>query len=124
MNGSRGKLEWFGGNQDELNMYHMFVDLAHVWDDLVDKDTGEIYLKDVNLSTGQVEKQDVPSQPVPDKERQEAIDYLNNAVKDFRIDEILAERGYDVNDIISNLASAENKEEFDKIINKLLRLLC
>ena len=38
MNGSRGKLEWFGGNQDALNVYHMFVDLAHVWDDLVDKD--------------------------------------------------------------------------------------
>jgi phage pi2 protein 07 len=92
--------------------------------DLVDKDTGEIYLKDVNLSTGQVEKQEVPSQPVPEKERQEAIDYINNSVKEFRLDEILAERGYDVNDIISNLASAENKEEFNKIINKLLRLLC
>lgn len=38
MNGSNGKLEWFGGNQDALNMYHMFVDLSHVWDDLVDKD--------------------------------------------------------------------------------------
>jgi len=33
-----GKLEWFGNNQDALNMYRMFVDLAHVWDDLVDKD--------------------------------------------------------------------------------------
>lgn len=33
-----GKLEWFGGNQDALNMYRMFVDLAHTWDDLVDKD--------------------------------------------------------------------------------------
>lgn len=33
-----GKLEWFGGNQDALNMYRAFVDLAHVWDDLVDKD--------------------------------------------------------------------------------------
>jgi hypothetical protein len=33
-----GKLEWFGGNQDALNMYRMFVDLAHIWDDLVDKD--------------------------------------------------------------------------------------
>lgn len=33
-----GKLEWFGGNQDALNMYNMFVDLAHTWDDLVDKD--------------------------------------------------------------------------------------
>lgn len=35
-----GKLEWFGGNQDALNMYRMFVDLLHTWDDLVDKDNG------------------------------------------------------------------------------------
>lgn len=33
-----GKLEWFGGNQDALTMYRMIVELAHVWDDLVDKD--------------------------------------------------------------------------------------
>ena len=35
---SRGKLEWFGGDQDALNMFHAFVDLAHIWDDLVDRD--------------------------------------------------------------------------------------
>jgi hypothetical protein len=35
---TEGKLEWFGGNQDALNAYRMFVDLAHLWDDLVDKD--------------------------------------------------------------------------------------
>ena len=35
---TQGKLEWFGGNEDALNMYRMFVDLAHTWDDLVDKD--------------------------------------------------------------------------------------
>ena len=33
-----GKVEWFGGNQDALNMYRALVDLAHAWDDLVDKD--------------------------------------------------------------------------------------
>ena len=33
-----GKLEWFGGNQDALNLYRMFRDLSHTWDDLVDKD--------------------------------------------------------------------------------------
>ena len=33
-----GKLEWFGGNQDALNMYRAFVNLAHTWDDMVDKD--------------------------------------------------------------------------------------
>lgn len=38
MNNTCGKLEWFGGNQDALNMYRMIVDLGHAWDDLVDKD--------------------------------------------------------------------------------------
>ena len=33
-----GKLEWFGGNQDAFNMYQGFVDLSHIWDDLIDKD--------------------------------------------------------------------------------------
>jgi len=47
MNGSRGKLEWFGGNQDAINMYHMFVDLLHVWDDLVDKDK-DVTEKEIN----------------------------------------------------------------------------
>ena len=37
MNGE-GKLEWFGGNQDALNMFYAFTDLAHIWDDMVDKD--------------------------------------------------------------------------------------
>jgi len=34
----QGKIEWFGGNQDALNMFRAFVFLAHTWDDLVDKD--------------------------------------------------------------------------------------
>jgi hypothetical protein len=38
MNNKEGKLEWFGGNQDALNLFRMFVDLLHTWDDLVDKD--------------------------------------------------------------------------------------
>lgn len=33
-----GKLEWFGGNEDALNMYRAFVSLLHTWDDMVDKD--------------------------------------------------------------------------------------
>lgn len=37
-NSKEGKLEWFGGNHDALNMYRMLVDLAHTWDDLVDRD--------------------------------------------------------------------------------------
>lgn len=38
MNGSYAKPEWFGNNQEAIDIYNMFVDLAHTWDDLVDKD--------------------------------------------------------------------------------------
>lgn len=33
-----GKLEWFGGNQDALNMCRLLITLGHTWDDIVDKD--------------------------------------------------------------------------------------
>ena len=42
-----GKLKWFGGNQDALNMYRMFIDMIHVWDDLIDKDK-EVTQDDIN----------------------------------------------------------------------------
>ena len=38
MKNTRGKIEWFGGNADALQVYQALVDLAHTWDDLVDKD--------------------------------------------------------------------------------------
>jgi hypothetical protein len=48
---THGELEWFGGNQDALNMYRALVHLSHVWDDLVDKDK-EVSERDINLAFG------------------------------------------------------------------------
>jgi hypothetical protein len=47
MNCEQGKLEWFGGNQDALNMFRMFVVMSHTWDDLVDKDR-DVSESDIN----------------------------------------------------------------------------
>ena len=44
-----GTIEWFGGNDDALQMYRMLVDLAHLCDDLVDKDKDVTEL-DINNS--------------------------------------------------------------------------
>ena len=33
----RAPLEWFGGNKDALAMYELMRELAHTWDDIVDK---------------------------------------------------------------------------------------
>lgn len=33
---THGKLEWFGGNKTALAMYRLLVELAHIWDDMID----------------------------------------------------------------------------------------
>jgi hypothetical protein len=43
----KAKIEWFGGNQDALNLFFMLVDLVQTWDDLVDKDR-EVSQQEVN----------------------------------------------------------------------------
>jgi hypothetical protein len=33
-----GKSEWFGGDEQALLMFRLFGELAHTWDDLIDRD--------------------------------------------------------------------------------------
>jgi hypothetical protein len=33
-----GEAEWFGGNPHAMQMYRILIDMAHVWDDLIDND--------------------------------------------------------------------------------------
>lgn len=44
-----GKLEWFNGNLDALNMSRYLIDLSHIWDDVVDKDK-EVTENDINYA--------------------------------------------------------------------------
>lgn len=120
MNGNIQPLEYYNG-----------INNAHKWRlnqknlyDLVDATTGDVYLKNINLSKGVQENVDVPYTPVNEEERDIMIDSINEAVNNYRLDEILAEKGYDVNDIISNLEAASNQEELNSIINKLLNKIC
>ena len=120
MNGNIQPSEYYTGINDahkwRLNQKNLY--------DLVDATTGDIYLKNINLSKGVQENVDVPYTPVNEEERDIIIDSINEAVNNYRLDEILAEKGYDVNDIISNLEAASNQEELNNIINKLLNKIC
>jgi len=58
------------------------------------------------------------------KQKNAAIKSILDGVKDYRLDEIMAVNGYDYKDIISNLEAATTEDEFNKIINKILKYLC
>ena len=92
--------------------------------DLIDKDSGEMYLQNVDLNTGYQVVMEKTETPVNEVKRKEAIDFIINGVRDYKLDEVLAVKGYDYKDIIANLEELTTQEELNKIITKILNKLC
>ena len=78
---------------------------------LVDVNTGEVYLRDVDLATGFQKEQVAPSTPVDEKLLKDTIKDLTDGIKEYRLDEIFALKGYDINDIIKKLENTRTQEE-------------
>jgi len=88
--------------------------------DLVDNNT--ILLRNVNMETGLVEKQSTT--PVDESKRKALIDQFTNLRATMPIDEILAEKGIDANDVLLNLQKAKTQEDLLKIETEILKKLC
>jgi hypothetical protein len=91
--------------------------------DLIDAVTGEIYMRNINMETGKQETEPFLNSPVDPVAKQAALDKLITQRATTNIEEQLAVKGYDINDIINNLANAKTQEDFNKI-TKILDKLC
>lgn len=91
--------------------------------DLVDKTTGEIYVRNINMETGKQETEPGLDSPVDPEVIDKALDRLITLRATTNIEEQLATKGYDINDIINNLAEAKTQEDYNKI-TKILDKLC
>ena len=83
--------------------------------DLVDKTTGEIYVRNINMETGKQETEPGLHSPVDPEVIDKALDRLITLRATTNIEEQLATKGYDINDIINNLAEAKTQEDYNKI---------
>lgn len=104
-----GRRKWM------LNIYNNY--------DLVDNTTGDIYMRNVNMETGQQEQE--PG--LNDRINPEFISFQLNQLSIMReplnLDQRLADIGYDINDIIDNLANAKTVEDYIKV-KEILNKLC
>lgn len=91
---------------------------------LVDKDTGSIYLRNIDLTTGNIVSDPLPKTPVGKDSIKEFIDTLNNQIKSLRIDIVLAEKGIDVNEIIDRAENASTEEELNELRVLINKNLC
>jgi hypothetical protein len=91
---------------------------------LVDKDNGSIFVADINLQTGAIISDDLPSTPVDKQKVERYINNLRKQIKEFRIDLILAEKGIDIRVVIDNLENISTVDEFDEIASELIKNMC
>lgn len=90
---------------------------------LVDIDTGSIYLRNIDLTTGNIVSDVLPQTPVGKDSITKFINTLNSQIKEYRIDLVLASKGIDVNEIIDRAENVNSEEELNElriIINKNL----
>jgi len=92
--------------------------------DLVDEESGDIYLRDYDMATGVQRELTETRTPVDEKLRADTIKRVKEGIKEYRLDTVLAILGYDVNEVISNLENAQTQEELSKLRTELFDKLC
>lgn len=91
---------------------------------LVDIETGSIYLRNINLQTGDIVSEDLPSVAVDKQRVKNFIDRVNKDIKNFKIDVVLAEKNIDVADILDAAENANTENDLDNVISKYNKNIC
>jgi len=112
------------GRRETAPQYTKWLLNAEGYYDLIDQITGEMYIADVDLETGEKVTKIDPNKPVNNSQRDAFIKSLKDGIEEYRLDEVLAVKGYDIQEIISNLEAAKTQQELDNIINKVLKNIC
>jgi len=94
--------------------------------DLVDKKTGAIFLKDMNMLTGKIEEFEtlILQKPVNQKQLFNFTKQVMNAVDNFKLDQILALKGINIEDIYEEISKVTTQNKLNEVINKILKSIC
>jgi hypothetical protein len=92
---------------------------------LVDmNNNNNVFLRDMDMETGTLVTEEDNSGPVDPKRVEKELRYFNNMVVSQKLDEVLAELGIDIFDVVESLENAKTNKEFDKIMSDVRKKLC
>jgi hypothetical protein len=92
--------------------------------DLVDNQDGIVVGRNINLETGDVNEDTGFKEPATPSYKKKTISDLEAMKKDFNLEEVLGNKGYDVNELIEQIQNAETMEEVNKIKALINRSIC
>jgi hypothetical protein len=90
--------------------------------DWSDPTTKQIYMRNIDMETGQPMPEPSLSDPVNPELIQKDLEYINSIRKALELDIKFAELGYDLNDLIKRLVNAKTMKDYNdvqEIFNKL-----
>jgi hypothetical protein len=92
--------------------------------DLIDQDTGEVLLKNVNMVTGMIEEDVVEYTILTRKQLNDYIKDFEQKVIAYNLDELLAMFGINIKDVYKKLNQATTTEDLIEIETEINRKLC
>ena len=92
--------------------------------DLVDEATGDMYLRDMNMFTGEVQEETTSNKPVNPKQLYNFTRQIISGIKQYKLDQLLIAKGIKTDDVFELLKKVNTQSELNRIINKILKAIC
>ena len=92
--------------------------------DLVDEATGDMYLRDMNMFTGEVQEETTSNKPVNPKQLYNFTRQIISGIKQYKLNDLLIAKGIKTDDVFELLKKVNTQSELNKIINKILKAIC
>jgi len=116
-NNGRKPVEFMAGNLKwQLNKNGLY--------NLVDKFTNDVYVRNMDLETGEMIPEVDPGVPVNEAKRDRVFRAVMQMIKEQNFDEYLAVKGIDTRDIYESLRDAKTEQELNKVLESLLKAIC
>ena len=91
---------------------------------LVDKFTNAVYVRNMDLDTGEMIPEVEPQTPVDEAKRDRIFRSVMQMIREQKLDEYLAVKGIDTADIYESLRDAETDQDLNKVIETILKAVC
>lgn len=116
-NNGRKPVEFMAGNLKwQLNNKGLY--------NSVDKFTNDVYIRDMDLETGEMIPEIDPGVPVNEAKRDRIFRAVMQMIREQSFDEYLAVKGIDTTDIYESLRDAKTEGELNKVLETLLKAIC
>ena len=116
-NNGRKPVEFMAGNLNwQLNKNSLY--------NLVDKFTNDVYVRNMDLETGEMVPGVDPGTPVNEAKRDRIFRSVLLLIKEQNFDEYLAIKGIDTVDIYEDLRDAKTDRDLNKVLETLMKAVC